>query len=176
MLTWRACCARPTAGCMRPSSSAGVAGKPRPALAHDREKGRSRRTQRHCHGMVRAMRGLMQESPLTVPMIFRRAERVFPDKTIVSVYARGERQRVTYGEWADRTRRLGGVLDELGVSADGRVGTFAWNTSRHLELYFAAPCTGRVLHTLNLRLFPDDLTYIINHAEDEVIFTDRSVA
>ena len=67
------------------------------------------------------------------------------------------------------------MLDALGISADGRVATFAWNTSRHLELYFAAPCTGRVLHTLNLRLFPEQLTYIVNHADDEVIFVDRSL-
>ena len=59
--------------------------------------------------------------------------------------------------------------------ADGRVATFAWNTARHLELYFAAPCTGRVLHTLNIRLFPEQLTYIVNHADDEVIFVDRSL-
>jgi fatty-acyl-CoA synthase len=121
------------------------------------------------------MRGLMQDTPLTIPMMFRRAERIFPDKTVTSVNARGEKQRITYGGWAERTRRLGGVLDDLGVSADGRVGTFCWNTSRHLELYFAAPCTGRVLHTLNIRLFPDQLTYIVNHAEDEVIFVDRSL-
>ena len=67
------------------------------------------------------------------------------------------------------------MLDDLGISADGRVATFAWNTARHLELYFAAPCTGRVLHTLNIRLFPEQLTYIVNHAEDEVIFVDRSL-
>jgi fatty-acyl-CoA synthase len=67
------------------------------------------------------------------------------------------------------------VLADLGISADGRVATFAWNTARHLELYFAAPCTGRVLHTLNIRLFPEQLTYIVNHAEDEVIFVDRSL-
>ena len=54
--------------------------------------------------------------------------------------------------------------------------TFAWNTARHLELYFAAPCSGRVLHTLNIRLFPEQVTYIVNHAEDEVIFVDRSLA
>ncbi|HKA04404.1 MAG TPA: long-chain fatty acid--CoA ligase, partial [Acidimicrobiales bacterium] len=82
----------------------------------------------------------------------------------------------SYADWADRTRRLGGVLDAMGISADGRVATFGWNTARHLELYFAAPCTGRVLHTLNIRLFPDQLTYIVNHAEDEVIFVDRSLA
>ena len=79
------------------------------------------------------------------------------------------------GEWAERTRRLGGVLDALGVSADGRVGTFAWNSARHLELYFAAPCTGRVLHTLNIRLFPEQLQFVADHAQDEVIFADRSL-
>ena len=88
---------------------------------------------------------------------------------------RGGIERTTYGEWAERTRRLAGVLDALGSRADGRVGTFAWNTARHLELYFAAPCSGRVLHTLNIRLFPDDIVYIANHAEDEVVFVDRSL-
>ena len=67
------------------------------------------------------------------------------------------------------------MLDTLGISDDGRVGTFGWNSQRHLELYFAAPRTGRVLHTLNIRLFPEQLTYIANHAEDEVIFVDRTV-
>src|SRR5207253_1494624 len=96
------------------------------------------------------------------------------DKELVTATATG-RDRTTYGEWAARTRRLGGALDRLGISPDGRVGTFAWNTARHLELYMAAPCTGRVLHTLNIRLFPDQLTYIANHAEDEIIFVDRSL-
>ncbi len=67
------------------------------------------------------------------------------------------------------------MLDELGISGDGRVGTFGWNTARHLELYYAAPCSGRVLHTLNPRLFPEQLVYVANHAEDEVIFADRSL-
>ena len=120
------------------------------------------------------MQGLMQHYPLTLPMLFQRAERQFPDKEIVTATATG-RERTTYGAWADRTRRLGTVLDTLGISADGRVGTFAWNTARHLECYFAAPCTGRVLHTLNIRLFPEQLTYIANHAEDEVVFVDRSL-
>ena len=84
-------------------------------------------------------------------------------------------ERRTYAEWADRTRRLAGALDALGISADGRVATFAWNTARHLELYFAAPCSGRVLHTLNIRLFPEQLSYIVDHAEDEVVFVDRSL-
>jgi fatty-acyl-CoA synthase len=121
------------------------------------------------------MQGLMQDVPLTLIHIFDRAERLFPKKQVVTNTATG-RERVTYGEWAVRTRMLGGVLDTLGISGDGRVATFAWNSARHLELWFAAPCTGRVLHTLNIRLFPEQLTYIVNHAEDEVIFVDRSLA
>jgi fatty-acyl-CoA synthase len=121
------------------------------------------------------VRGLMQDFPLTLPHLFERAERLFADKEVVTVTATG-RDRVTYGAWAERARRLGGVLEALGVSAEGRVATFAWNTARHLELYFAVPCTGRVLHTLNIRLTPEQLVYIVNHAGDEVIFVDRSLA
>jgi fatty-acyl-CoA synthase len=120
------------------------------------------------------MQGLMSSYPLTLPHLFHRAERLFADKGITTATPDGI-ERTTYGEWAGRTRRLGGVLDQLGVSTDGRVGTFAWNSSRHLELYFAAPCSGRVLHTLNIRLFGVDIVYIANHAEDEVVFVDRSL-
>ncbi|HYH23735.1 MAG TPA: AMP-binding protein, partial [Blastococcus sp.] len=120
------------------------------------------------------MRGLMQDTPLTVDAIFRHVEQHHGDGTIVTNNPGGV-TRATYAEWAQRTRKLGGVLDTLGISGDGRVGTFGWNSQRHLELYFAAPCTGRVLHTLNVRLFPEQLTYIANHAEDEVVFVDRTV-
>ena len=120
------------------------------------------------------MRGLMQEMPLTLVHLFERAEKYHREKSIITATATGK-ERTTYGEWARRTRQLGGVLNDLNISADGRVATFAWNSARHLELYFAAPCTGRVLHTLNIRLFPERLTYIANHAADEVIFVDRSL-
>ncbi|CAB4345878.1 MAG: long-chain-fatty-acid--CoA ligase [Actinobacteria bacterium] len=120
------------------------------------------------------MKGLMQDGPLVLTNLFDRAEKLFPAKEIITATAAGS-ERETYGEWAERTRRLGGVLDDLGISADGRVATFAWNSARHLELYFAAPCSGRVLHTLNIRLFPEQITYIVNHAEDEVIFVDKSL-
>ncbi len=121
------------------------------------------------------MQGLMQDFPLTLPHFHARAEQLFFDKGVVTVTASGKQWR-TYGEWAARTRRLGGVLDQLGVSANGRVGTFGWNTANHLELYFAAPCTNRVLHALNIRLFPEQLVYVANHAEDEVVFIDKSLA
>jgi fatty-acyl-CoA synthase len=121
------------------------------------------------------MHGLMQDVPLTLTHLHARAERLFADKQVVTVTAAGKVSE-TYGEWAERTRRLGGALDTLGISADGRVGTFGWNTARHLELYFAAPCTNRVLHALNIRLFPDQLVYVANHAEDEVVFIDKTLA
>jgi len=120
------------------------------------------------------MQGLMQNVPLTLPHLFERAERLFFDKEIVTATAVGI-DRTTYGVWAERTRRLGGVLDDLAISEAGRVATFGWNTARHLELYFGIPCTNRVLHTLNIRLFPEQLVYIVNHAEDEAVFVDRSL-
>ena len=117
----------------------------------------------------------MQDVPLSMSLLFDRAEQLFARKEVITMSPRG-REAITYGMWAQRTRRLASVLDELGISADGRVATFAWNTARHLELYFAPPCSGRVAHTLNLRLFAEQLTYIVNHAEDEVIFVDSSLA
>ena len=126
------------------------------------------------------MQGLMQNTPLSLAMVFRRAERLYGDKTVVTAGRKpadgpAPTERTTIAQWTERTRRLAGVLDTLEISEDGRVGTFAWNSTRHLELYFAAPCAGRVLHTLNIRLFADQLSYIVNHAGDEIIFVDRSL-
>src|SRR3954467_8542160 len=95
------------------------------------------------------MRGLMQDVPLTVDMIFRHAETHHGDVPIVTNNPSGK-VRSTYGEWDAHARRLGGVLDTLGITADGRVGTFGWNSQRQLELYFAAPCTGPFGHSLNV--------------------------
>ena len=120
------------------------------------------------------MQGLMQATPLTLDMIFRRAESLWSTKRLATA-VNGSVEAIDYATWTDRTRRVGGVLEGLGISPDGRVATFAWNSTRHLELYFAAPCSGRVLHTLNIRLFADQLVYIANHAEDEVVFADRSL-
>jgi fatty-acyl-CoA synthase len=116
----------------------------------------------------------MQDYALTLPTVFDRFERLFGDKELVWSTVT-ERRRTSIAEWTDRTRRIGGVLDALDVPADARVGTFAWNTADHLSLYWAAPCTGRILHTLNIRLFPEQLTYVVNHAEDDVVFVDRSL-
>ena len=79
------------------------------------------------------MQGLMQDYPLTLPHIFHRVERLFPDKEIVTSLPTG-RERISYGDWAKRTRRLGGVLNDLGISPDGRVATCSWSTPRPLGL------------------------------------------
>jgi fatty-acyl-CoA synthase len=120
------------------------------------------------------MHGLMQNSPLTINSLLRRCEQYFGTKRIVTRTVGGI-QRSTYAEFVDRTRRLATALDDLGLAPDARVATFGWNTQRHMELYFAVPCTGRVLHTLNIRLFPEQLDYIVEHAQDEAVFVDRSL-
>ncbi|MEP9384023.1 long-chain fatty acid--CoA ligase [Nocardioides sp. KR10-350] len=120
------------------------------------------------------MDGLMQDAPLTIDSILRRAERLFPTREIVTRTATGV-ERATYADLAGEVRRLAGALETLGVSPDGRVASFAWNTFRHLALYYAVPSTGRVLHTGNIRYFPDQLVYTFEHAEDEVVFVDRSL-
>src|SRR4051812_49010912 len=92
------------------------------------------------------MRGLMQDRPLVLPYILHRAEQLFGHKTLITGTCGGGETSVTVAEWAVRVRRLATAIDALGVPSDGRVATFCWNSARHLELYFAVPCTGRVLH------------------------------
>src|SRR5215210_9602818 len=121
------------------------------------------------------MDGLMMDRPLLIRDIAERVERLFPDREIVSRTHDGV-ERSTYGEVVDRARRLASALRELGVREGDRVATFGWNSRRHLELYLAVPSMGAVLHTLNIRLFEDDLRYIVGHAEDKVIFLDASLA
>jgi fatty-acyl-CoA synthase len=123
---------------------------------------------------ITVMLGLMQDVPLTTNWIFLRGEQYFGTKTVVTKTARGLERR-TFAELATETRRLAAALDHLGISADGRVATFAWNTARHLALYFAIPGTGRVMHTANIRYFAEHLIYTVNHAEDEAVFVDRSL-
>ena len=117
----------------------------------------------------------MQDShPLTVQTLFEQGARLFADSAVVTFTGAGTR-RVRFAEVADRVRRLAAALHRLGVRAGDRVGTFSWNTQEHLEAYFAVPCMGAVLHTLNIRLFPDQIAYVINHAEDSVIILDASL-
>jgi fatty-acyl-CoA synthase len=120
------------------------------------------------------MRGLMQDYPLTLAHLLYRAQRLFPDKMVASRGPAGM-SRYTYAEMCRRVRRLANVLQQLEVHAGDRVGSFAWNTHRHLELYLGVPSSGAVLHTINIRLFPEQIAYIINHAEDAVLFVDDSL-
>jgi fatty-acyl-CoA synthase len=120
------------------------------------------------------MEGLMQDIPLTVNWIAERAAQYYGGKEIVTRTATGI-ERCTIGDVLAEARRIGGYLDSVGVSADGRVGTFGWNTARHLALYVAIPSSGRVMHTINIRYFADQLIYTIDHAADEAVFVDRSL-
>jgi fatty-acyl-CoA synthase len=121
------------------------------------------------------MDGLMMDYPLLVRHIAERAETVFGDREIVSRTADGI-ERSTYAQVVSRARRLASALRDLGIQPGDRVATFGWNSLRHLELYLAVPSLGAVLHTLNIRLFEDDLRYIVGHAEDRVVFLDASLA
>src|ERR1700694_2173504 len=114
------------------------------------------------------MDGLMMDFGLTLPAVLRRAETLHGRKEIVSRLPDKSCHRYTYTEFVDRTKRLSVALQGLGLTAGDRVATFCWNHHQHLEAYFAIPAFGGVLHTLNIRLHPDDLTYIANHAEDKL--------
>src|ERR1700757_514941 len=116
----------------------------------------------------------MQDYELTLQHVLWRIERLHQRKEVVTKRDDGV-HRTTYGEMVPRINRLAGALKRLGVKPGDRVATLAWNNNRHLELYYAVPCMGAVLHTLNLRLFPHHLEFIINDAEDKVLFVDQSL-
>src|SRR5262249_39083785 len=120
------------------------------------------------------MRGLMMEYPLTLHHLLNRGCTLYPNHEIVSRTANG-RHRYRYADYHVRVKRLANALRRAGIERGDRVATLAWNHYRHLELYFAVPCMGAVLHTLNFRLAPDQLAYIINHAGDRIIFVDQSL-
>jgi acyl-CoA synthetase (AMP-forming)/AMP-acid ligase II len=121
------------------------------------------------------MQALMMNSQLMISSILRHADKNFPDSEIVSVTADNPRHRHTYKDFANRTRQLCNVLAELGAKFGDRIGTLAWNDYRHLELYYAVSGSGMVCHTINPKLFPEQVNYIINHAEDRFIFVDLLV-
>src|SRR5215813_1374835 len=120
------------------------------------------------------MLSTMQDRPLTITHIFQHGRRIHADSEVVTFMGDSSR-RATYGQIANRAERLASALKRLGIREGDRVGTFMWNSQEHLEAYHAIPCMGAVLHTLNLRLFPDQLSYIINHADDRVIIVDGSL-
>lgn len=121
------------------------------------------------------MKGLMGEAPLTVGTIFERLRTVHADAQVVDALPEGT-QRITYGELADRVLRWVTVLRDLGVRPGDRVGTFAHNTSRHLELYYAVPLLGAVLHMVNIRLHDDQLAFVVADADDTVLVADVDLA
>ena len=112
--------------------------------------------------------------PLTIPSILERVPRLFAERELASKFP-DHIHRYTYADFHARTHRLGHLLAQFGLKRGDRVGSLCWNSHRHLELYFAVPSAGCVLHTLNLRLADDQLAYIINHAGDKVIFADASL-
>lgn len=120
------------------------------------------------------MNGLMQDVPLSIPMILERAATLGQDMNVVSVEA-GRIDARSWPDVADRALRLVAALDRLGVPEGASVGSFAWNGHRHLELYYGVPCSGRVLHTINVRLHPDIVKYVVGHADDKAIFVDASL-
>ncbi len=118
------------------------------------------------------MRGRVMQMPLLVSSLIEHAARVHGDREVVSRIMNGSIHRSTWGEVRDRSRRLAGALQGRGVGLTDRVATFAWNTHRHLEVYYAASGMGGICHTVNPRLHPTQLTYILNHAADRVLFLD----
>ncbi|HYM58082.1 MAG TPA: long-chain fatty acid--CoA ligase [Solirubrobacteraceae bacterium] len=121
------------------------------------------------------LEGLMQhDHPLTLQHVLERMRGMNGDGEVVTLTGE-DKAHATYAEVGERVDRLCRGLTELGIGEGDRVATFAWNTQHHLEAYLAAPCMGAVLHTLNIRLFPEQLVYVVNHAQDSVILVDGSL-
>ncbi|MEX2655791.1 MAG: long-chain fatty acid--CoA ligase [Acidimicrobiia bacterium] len=123
------------------------------------------------------MDSTMQDFPLTTAHLLRHGRTIYPASKVLTYHGPdAEIQEATYREVAERADRLAAVLSRLGVEPGDRVGTFMWNNQRHMEAYLAVPSMGAVLHTLNIRLFPDQLAFVVNHGADEVIIVDASIA
>ncbi len=118
------------------------------------------------------MHGLMMDSQLTITSIMQHADRNYPNSEIVSVTTDNPRHSYTYAEAFKRTRKLASALTHNGIKQGDRVGTLAWNDYRHFELYYAVSGLGAITHMINPRLSQDQITFIINHAEDRLIFVD----
>ena len=121
------------------------------------------------------MLSTMMDVPLTVTALMRYGTTVYGDSQVVTYTGDGV-TRQSYAQTGARAARLAGALRQLGVTGDQRVATLLWNNAEHLEAYLAVPSMGAVLHTLNLRLAPDQIGYIANHAEDYVIITEPTLA
>jgi fatty-acyl-CoA synthase len=121
------------------------------------------------------MKSTMQDAPLLLRDIMRHGVAVYAEKKVFTVTPTGV-EEATFAQIAHRAEQLAAALERLGVQRGDRVATFMWNNQAHMEAYFAVPCMGAVLHTLNIRLFPEQLSFIINHADDRVIIVDASLA
>ena len=124
---------------------------------------------------IQPMNGLTMDFPLTLAAIFRRAESMFGRREIVTRLQDASIHRYHYADFARRARRLAGALQRLGARPGDRIATLGWNHYQHLEAYFGIPMMGGVVHTLNLRLHPDEITYIVNHADDRIVIVDESL-
>ncbi len=122
-----------------------------------------------------SIHGLIMDYQLNLPSILRRTEQLYFDREIVSRLPDKSLHRYTIGEMVPRAKRLAVALRKLGLEDGYRVATFCWNHSQHLEAYMGIPCAGGVLHTLNLRLHENDLSYIANHAGDKIAIVDEMV-
>src|SRR5438477_12453789 len=120
------------------------------------------------------MRGLMSERPLLVSSLIEHAARYHGDIEIVSRLVDGTTHRYGYAEAARRSKQLANALLRLGIQPGDRVGTLAWNTHRHFELYYGVSGIGAVCHTINPRLFDEQIVYIVNHARDRLLFVDTT--
>ena len=118
------------------------------------------------------MQGLMMNRQLLISSLIEHGATVYHDREIVSRTVEGPIHRYTLADLRGRSKQMAGALTALGVKAGDRIATLAWNGYRHLELYFGVSGMGAVCHTLNPRLHPSELIYILNHAEDQYLFTD----
>ena len=121
------------------------------------------------------MFGLMQDHPLLISTIFEHATKNFSKQEIVSNTVEGGIHRYTYLDWGKRTKKLANAFKSFGLKEGDRVGTLAWNGYRHLEIYYATSSSGLVCHTINPRLHPDQVSYIVNHAKDQVLCIDLNI-
>ena len=120
------------------------------------------------------MFGQMMERQLLISGIIEHAARYHGDTEIVSVNTDGSQHRTNYAQLRDRSKQIGSALLKRGMKQSDRIGTLAWNNHRHLELYYGISGVGLVCHTVNPRLFPEEMTYIMDHAGDRMIFFDQT--
>src|SRR3954447_5673928 len=119
---------------------------------------------------------MQNDYQLTTRHVLERVRRFGADSEVVTLKGEGDVRRAGYAEVAQHADKLASALKKLGIGEGDRVGTFMWNNQEHFEVYLAVPAMGAVLNTVNIRLFPEQICYIVNHAKDRVLFVDDSLA